>query len=200
MKSLILNGPMVGAWMEGEKTVTRRLIKPQPPNSAPNRIQCHDLDDGKYGFFDDQDNEYHVPYLPGETVYIRETWAIATDFGYSTDHIFYKASYVNGGIYDDVKKWRPSIHLREEDARSHALIKSVRAERVQDITDTEIDREGIEVMFNVGMAAPATAHIDIKGVRHHSTARECFRILWESIYPGSWERNDFVFRYELGKV
>jgi hypothetical protein len=79
-------------------------------------------------------------------------------------------------------KWRPSIHMPEWAARSHAIIKSIRAERVQDITEEDAIAEGF-AMTETGI-----------------TARTCFRITIGGIYPGIWKRNDWVFRYELEKI
>src|SRR5574343_343530 len=62
-----------------------------------------------------------APYAPGD-YFVKEAWAIATDFGYATDHIFYKASYINGGIYDDVKKWYPARSMPEEYARHYLTL------------------------------------------------------------------------------
>jgi len=95
-------------------------------------------------------------------------------------------------------RWRSPRFMPEWAARSKALIVSVRPERVQEITDEEISKEGIDVTFHAGDIA--TAFVDLPKKRRHSTARECFRSLWHTLHPGSWERNDFVFRYELRKV
>ncbi len=64
-------------------------------------------------------------------------------------------------------------------ARSHALIVSVRPERIQEITFQDLEREG----FSGELNAASSEFIGI----------------WESLHPGSWERNDWVWRIELEK-
>jgi hypothetical protein len=60
-------------------------------------------------------------------------------------------------------------------------ITGVRAERVQGISLEDIYKEGV----------PETDH---RGVGH---MRDKWKELINACYPGSWERNDWVFVYEL---
>lgn len=75
----------------------------------------------------------------------------------------------------------------KESARYFFEITGVRVERIQDITDNEVFKEGIDVD-----GTSANGHI--------FTAREHFHGLWKSIYPGSWERNDWIFATEFKRV
>ncbi len=186
MKGLLFSEPMVKAWMEGRKTVTRRLMNPQPDH-------CHKWP-GKVLEPQFGEKEIKPRYLPGETVYIQETWA---QFGLKNQSLRGKVNVIEyaadmgierfpiGGNYTPRKedfKWRSSRFMPEWASRSHALIISVRPERVQEITDDDALMEGF---------------VDIRYAEKESIP---FRELWKSLHPGSWERNDFVFRYELKKV
>jgi len=138
----------------------------------------------------------HAPYRPGDTVYIRETWgSLLADhprckdgrkpmFG---DRIVYRADYQwsrgrTGGFV-----WRPSIHMPEWASRSHALIESVRVERARETTEEDAIAEGIE---------PSIVGRGLDYLRY----RQGFQTFWESLYPGSWIRNDWVWVYELKEV
>ncbi len=67
-------------------------------------------------------------------------------------------------------------------------ITAVRVERVQDISEEDCIFEGIHPF------APG-------GVERGSTIpRKQFAMLWDSIYPGSWKRNDWVWVYEFKTV
>lgn len=210
MRGLSFNEQMIRAWMEGRKTITRRLMKPQPPDNPAL------IGNKKWGIVGKQlwYRGTRSPYLPGETVYIKEVWNFCApdqmlpwEVGYPWHgnkalRVIFKADFC-GDKYPDHPEWgkamwRPSIHLSEKDARSHARIVSIRPEQIQSITDEEIAREGLDVSFRKG--GIATASVRLSNKTQHSTARECFRSLWDSIYPGSWERNDWCWVYTLKKL
>ena len=127
MKPILFNTEMVRAILEGRKTVTRRVVKPQPldkpmcfhdPEEGLN-IVCHVAGmDVLYNFF--------PPYQPGDILWVRETWAksMAGTFMYRADD---KAIMV--------ERWHPSIHMPKEAARLFLRVTDVRVERLQDITD-----------------------------------------------------------------
>jgi len=194
MKGLSFSELMAKAWMEGRKTVTRQLMNPQPvmenngiaewPNPWPIK----------------------PPYAPGETVYIKETWGYKMMAGkffladQPTD-----SPYRRGGIV-----WKNASRMPEREARSHALIVSVRPERVQEITARECIKEGWlagsviddndEEVFRAIRESPmpcltAAKLLKVVGI----PPRKWFQELWKSLYPGSWERNDWVWRIELEK-
>lgn len=216
MKGLIFSEPMVRAWMEGRKLVTRRLMNPQPTFDREfHGIEpCHYSRTG-WAKTRCQNNgmrgcsciPFPCPSLPGETVYIKETWAqIWNQDGCLHDdepdfkcpcegcHVEYKAD--TGAKYpadwpDDstgdpcCPKWKSPRFMPEWAARSHALIVSVRPERIK-----SIDNPHDEVLKE-GWPFPG---IDT-GVPYKD-----FSILWESLHPGSWERKDWVWRIELEKI
>jgi len=111
MTGLILHPLRLKALTEGRLSVLRVPSKKQPAATA----EFHHLDCVCNAVFTDG-TVIPAPYAPGD-YFVKEAWAIATDFGYCTDRIFYKASYVNGGIYDDVKKWQSARSMPEEHAR-----------------------------------------------------------------------------------
>jgi hypothetical protein len=206
---ILFSTAMVTAILEGRKTMTRRIVKPQPPENCNEPI----FDENGYGFFfegldtegdcDDQfpqnDSGIQCPYGGiGSILWVRETFAFATDFGNSTDRIFYKASYENGGIYDDVKKWKPSIFMPRTASRISLEITDIRVERVQDITEEDAIAEGIVeiAMSFVGggrMSGYGVAGATAKDV--FSTRIGAFQNLWNKINGkrASWESNPWVW-------
>jgi hypothetical protein len=97
-RPIMFSGPMVRAILEGRKTQTRRMIKPQPNSwiddlhgnefrkRAPYAIED---DNGNYcGWgFQDEDNHYKCPYgKNGERLWVRETcWSDGQEVYYSAD-------------------------------------------------------------------------------------------------------------------
>lgn len=214
MKRLSFNDEMMKAWLDGRKTVTRRLMKPQPKDHhwdiLPGYKFGHkimDCIDGLYCKFwhyipgRDIDGEHWIrsPYSPGETVFIAETWACVADgplavvpmIAYrdgSTKRVetFPDGTTVYNFTKPDIWKWQSPVTMPEWASRSKAIIKSIRPERVREITAPDIRNEG----------TPDTPHDSNCLIAE----RQSFIDLWDSIHPGSWKRNDWVWRFELERV
>lgn len=166
---------MLQACIEGRKTVTRRLMKPQPEDVVDGTPFVL-VDHGKYI----ETRIIKPKYLPGEVVYVKETWYCenentAQDIMSRGEGLYYKQAEEHPEIFP---KWRSPLIMPSWAARYWIRIKSVRVERIQEITNQEIRREG-------AASFGCTTH------------RLNFQIMWDSIYPGSWERNDWVFVYEF---
>jgi hypothetical protein len=122
------------------------------------------------------------PYLPGETVYIKEKWATPVDDPDTTEIglISYPASEL---LLDGHWKIKSPRFMPEWASRSHAEIISVRPEKIREITERDVMAEGIH--------NPGDPDFDYMMI---------FWNLWDSLHPGSWDRNDWVWRIELRKV
>ena len=68
-------------------------------------------------------------------------------------------------------------------------ITGLRIERIQSITEDDCMAEGCR-----------GGHDSIPGYMFSATPKEHFWRTWESIYPGSWERNDFCWVIGFKKV
>lgn len=132
---ILFNIDMVRAILGGRKTVTRRLIKPQPQgyfevNEEPLYIYDADFPRGKI-----------MPTCqPGDILYVRETWCLR----YDGEKYFYRAdkntSREERKLIDyDHTLWKPSIHMPKEAARIWLKVTDVRVERLQDM-ETVDDR------------------------------------------------------------
>lgn len=134
MKPILFNSEMVKALLDGRKTVTRRVVKPQPKGQLVpmGKNSCWP------GYFAIQgtQNVTCPPYHPTDNLWVRETWQVARGGGY-----MYKADTIgshdlfitpDGRVVNDIP-WRPSIHMPREAARIFLQVKEVWAERLQDI-------------------------------------------------------------------
>lgn len=152
MKPILFNTDMVRATLEGVKTETRRLVKPIPPENARlelvgDRRHAMDLSIEIPGPNDRR--IYTPPYLLGDILYVRETWAEWTG-GY-----VYKADGTCSGYpLAFVDHWHPSIHMPKEAARIFLRVTDLRVERLQEITDEGAEHEGI-CGYYVGMGESA---------------------------------------------
>lgn len=170
---ILFNTEMVRAILSGRKTVTRRLVKPQPRKSMIHKLgYCVDGDKGdigKYGFGSLACGG-HVRYVkppcqPGDILYVRETWNICSmDIEDNSITFVYKASVlaeeevvktvsVSDAVYEKYDlsmaennpEWRPSIHMPKEAARIWLKVINISPERLHDIDDNGVKAEGFEI-------------------------------------------------------
>lgn len=168
---ILFNTDMVCAILDGRKTVTRRVMKPQPKMaltyilagygcgkwSYPSKT-AHEFWGEKYKRPDtmtkeDENALWTPPCNTDDILYVRETWADASEncgiSGVSCGecHLFspcylYRATPDECFVCEDTK-WRPSIHMPKEAARIWLKVTDVRVERLQDITEEQAKAEGI---------------------------------------------------------
>lgn len=153
MKPILFNTDMVRAILDGRKTVTRRVVKPQP-RAIYYDAKVYD-DDGLYVVAENQNGKLEqitLPYRPGNILYVRETWRSISAWSgsYTGCRIEYKVGGVQ--IFDKVialptqkGEWHPSIHMPREAARIFLRVKDVRVERLQEINDDGVISEGMEI-------------------------------------------------------
>lgn len=181
---ILFNTDMVRAILDGRKEITRRLVK------LPKYIQKQE--NGLYTLFaegacyEEQDFEQIIdylkkPYKPGDILYVRETWCKGS-LNYQEEKYYYKANKNEFHC-----RWYPSIHMPKEVARIWLKVKNVRVERLQEITNEEVKREGIQ------------AETDNSGQAH----RFMFSELWNSTIKKSdldrydWKSNPWVWVIEF---
>lgn len=187
IKPILFNTEMVRAILDGRKTCTRRLIKPQPDKKHiyPLGFVTDSTEKKEVGCFGFAANEYGgsiqyvkppYRYAPGDILYVRETWKKAPN-GY-----YYYEDWQRNDIAD-VTKWKPSIHMPKEAARIWLKVTDVRVERLQDITEAQAQAEGC----NSGLLTGAC------------TARGQFEDLWNATIKKSdlcqhgWDANPYVW-------
>ena len=147
---------------------------------------------------------------PGDRLWVRETWCPGDYWTSGVVHdppedIRYAAdngaiSYATGrplridtSDWSDPKRWRPSIHMPRWASRLSLDVVSVGVERVQDITEDDARREGIEpVNGGWGLAGESWSC---------GSARGAFQTLWDLIGgDGAWRENPWVWRVEFTRA
>jgi len=85
---------------------------------------------------------FTCPYgVPGDKLWVRETFVSYEGWGY--DPTFYKADYVGiPTVRNGWHRWKPSIHMPRWASRITIPIKSIRVERLMDITEADAIAEG----------------------------------------------------------
>ncbi|WP_321895963.1 hypothetical protein [Paraburkholderia heleia] len=157
---ILFSGAMVKAILDGRKTQTRRVLKPQPPTETRDVITFHHPDPRTHFWaFDGAsllDWAYPSPYGEiGDRLYVRETWQHSNHpFGpYDADcDIFYRADYLDDPLGPDLERsadgirraWHPSIHMPRAASRITLEVTGVRVERLKDISETDAIAEGVD--------------------------------------------------------
>ena len=200
-KPILFNTQMVQAILDGRKTVTRRIIKPQTVthNTANGPVE-ESLD----AFMAQNEKDAKLlaaacaPYQPGDILWVRETWmpcASIDSFLTDTNLYVYKADYDDGDIPG---KWRPSIHMPKEAARLFLRVTDVRTERVNEISNTDCIREGIN-----NECCRVCVHTGGSGCGHCNALWRQFRDLWDSLNAKrgyGWDDNPWVWVYTFERV
>jgi hypothetical protein len=208
-RPILFSAPMVRALLDGSKTQTRRIVKPQPHIDAAGNFcvgkSCYGQD-GAGRPVTKAFVEWHCPHgKPGDRLWVRETWAqpAALDPGPTVYRADYPAcvlkGYENVPAVDDIT-WKPSIHMFRRDSRVLLEIVSVRVERLDDCSAADAVAEGIR---RVGPGFERW-HPDPADVHHTGSTQDpllAYRGLWESINgAGSWAANPWVWVVEFKRV
>lgn len=210
MKPILFNTEMVQAILDGRKTVTRRIIKPQPGTDQVYPLGCcvdgDRRDIGKFGIGSCESGGrilyVRPPYKTGDILYVRETWRLLNPYGdYQNDtrqaDLEYKADRHVEGVPIPREwekylgnKWHPSIHMPKEAARIWLKVTAVWVERLREITDEQAKEEGANWKNgkNVGWEE-----------KMRRTSIDRFAELWDSTIKKSdidrygWEANPWVW-------
>lgn len=210
-RPILFNTEMVKAILDGRKTQTRRVIKPQPPESHQWDVdaRCWLVNAGKWITEDPPFPRNTCPHgVPGDRLWVRETHAVYGVMDSDNPRVIYRAdSPPDAGI-----SWRPSIHMPRWASRINLEITGVRVERVQDIEEDDAEAEGIFIDNNciVGTSGAGGVHREIMGRRAfaaddegHECPIDAFEQLWDSINAKrgySWESNPWVWVVEFKQV
>jgi len=223
-RPILFSAPMVRAILDGSKTQTRRVVKPQPHQSEyePDHFSWMEKTkkrevskgwrpDGNGGRIPTETVtpkgtlrsvsvsrgwfSEHCPYgQPGDRLWVRETFC--PDWA---DHgPIYKA---NGGSaieagYPREPRWKPSIHMPRKFSRITLEITGVRVERLQEISEDDACAEGVSYTGPYPNAV-------LSGFlpRPDDLARKEFKLLWESINGAdSWAANPWVWVIKFKRV
>lgn len=206
-KPILFSAPMVRAILEGRKTQTRRIVKPQPPS----RYNWNQYDGSEWFWNDRQGDDDMMGWWPsyefgqkcpygkvGELLWVRETWRETGSAQMASGSIpkfgnRNQVAYFVDGEHDG--PWRPSIFMPRWASRITLKITDVRVQRLQDISESDAIAEGIEQEdghwkdYLDGDSSYATSAIF------------SYKSLWQSINGAdSWDANPWVWVIEFKRL
>jgi len=189
---------MVKAILDGRKTMTRRVVKPQPTLKRwmENGVEVglwewlHDCNWWYKNLSDESGIEQYCPYgQVGDRLWVRETWF--PKMLYTPCDCLYKADTPNQARPEGYigRSWKSSMFMPRWASRITLEITNIRVERLREIMPEDAIREGYP--FNAPEAESRDTYIN------------WFRTLWDSINAKrgySWSDNPWVWIIEFRKV
>lgn len=192
-RPILFNAPMVRALLDGTKTQTRRVCKPQP--IADQQFvggyyipECKRTGGAKISV--------KAPYVGnacphgqvGDQLWVRETFLDLRGGGIDhddADPYRYRATLGKDLTKLLDLKWKPSIFMPRAASRITLEITGVRVERLQDISRGDCIAEGCP----------------FPNIAKETDPKQWYRDLWESLNgAGSWDLNPWVWVIEFKKV
>lgn len=206
-RPIIFSGPMVRALLDGRKTQTRRILKPQPDPGQFFGHMTYVAEARKViarnatGMRQD----IPVPYAPGDRLWVREAWRSAKDIDTMSakdmerecvladyDAPWAPIQYEADGARDnwshdtwshcvDAGRYRHARFMPRWASRRTLHVTEVRVQRLQEISEHDAVCEGL----------PPANPLPCGGVSH--MAGDLFCELWETLHgEGSWDANPWV--------
>ena len=213
MKKIMFNDRygLTQAVIEGRKTMTRRLINPMPKDCAAVHKNCWGADwsDKPMSLVVDRDTggiyceycgngvrlydggyHYKTQYKVGEVVAVAQSYeAAGFDPEYSIEGMLYAKKHAG---------WRNKMFVSAKYMPHQIRITGIKCERLQDISDEDCLKEGLEWqhganMFYVNSNITNNSHELLGG-----TPREAFAALIDKVSGrGTWDGNPWVEAYEF---
>jgi hypothetical protein len=208
-RPILFSGPMVQAILDGRKTQTRRVVVPPKSKHRVWRMDGqftvdpggtwlwgpgpylkvpfrHVDDPWEENPEEDTRDRVFCPYgypEDGARLWVREAWAQPWSKGEGRPVIYRSTYHHPEEASASPGPWRPSIFMPRWASRITLEITSVRVERLQDISLTDIEAEG-------------TPYSLVEGERPYGSRTEQFQRLWDSINAArgyGWDANPWVW-------
>jgi len=208
---ILFSAPMVRAILDGSKTQTRRVLKPQPIGHTA----WQDDDTGRWwvsGHGEGGDTLLSLRYAPGDRLWVREAWnvfALSSDGdeswpvpsipavdprndpemrrAYCLDYPVASLAGTDGGK----GPWRSSIHMPRWASRITLAVEAVRVERLHDISEGDAIAEGVTRVRDCCYVIRGFDY-DLSGLCHTSAITP-FGKYWTHVHGAeAWDANPWV--------
>jgi hypothetical protein len=188
---IIFSAESIRAILDGRKTQTRRVVKPQPVEAliglpGPGKVLWLGLP-----------REEECPYgVPGDTLWVKETWATHVAFDNrkvpEDSCVWYRA---DDPEHENLGKWRSPLFMPRWASRIALDLAGVRVERLQDITEEDDAwAEGVQIPGAIwGSGGPEPRDT-------YATNVERFAFMWDAINGKrgyGWATNPWVWVVEF---
>jgi hypothetical protein len=220
-RPILFSAPMVRALLDGRKTQTRRILKPQPTVNSAGLLVWERK--GWWVQGDPSSVAIAQRIHRNDRLWVKETHGIVPRTAYrmsegvqqtlrpNDDHD--AAVYREGWERSQPGRWRPSIHMPRWASRLTLTVTEVRVERLQDCSEADALAEGVpsDDDYAGSFAKEYCHHCGGSGLHgafgagYGVTEVDCaqcetpqlrYRNLWDHINgEGSWDQNPWVAAY-----
>ena len=204
-RPILFSAPMVRALLDGTKTQTRRVAKPQ----SGTRWWQEPLPSGRVGWFTDV---WHLhgftsimknDFYPGDRLWVKEGHCFVPATAYRMSEGVQQtinpadpdvAAVYRAGWDRSIPRWRSSIHMPRWASRITLLVTDVRVQRLQDISEADAMAEGVVEDPVKGWHVPGVVHPNPDfPYLSRVYPREMYAALWDTINgSGAWAENPWV--------
>lgn len=201
-RPILFSAPMVQAILAGQKTQTRRVVKPQPLHkwgSGVSSLHHSDYFSAHVELPGERDYKWiRCPYgKSGDRLWVRETHTFGETDGESWVDVHYKdethrrctcnmdaaelaAQWIDNheAVGDGGDNWRPSIHMPRWASRITLEIAGIRIQRLSEISHADRKAEGLDSL-------------------------DGFALLWDRINEArgyGWHANPWVWAVEFKRL
>lgn len=198
-RPIIFSAPMVRALLDGRKSQTRRVLKPQPPEGA----SCYWAHLPGYECWMYQgrpepmpgnstyipQGRLRVPYAPGDRLWVKEAWRVrhthnaisGANMPAAARHPIWWEADRDGAEYGkrtDFGRYRHARFMPRWASRLTLTVTDVRVQRLQEISEADAVAEGV-----------GGTNWNGDGPRY----RPSFYTLWNGLHgPEAWDANPWV--------
>lgn len=189
MKKIMFNDRygLTQAVLDEKKTMTRRIIK-------------GDFEDIK-AYNANNDWHFIAETKDGDSVEIKPAYQIGEEvaIAQSYEETIHPLDWVNKLIWEDEPGWKNKMFVRADLMPHRIRITDIRVERLQDISEEDCLREGVEKWIDCYIV-PGIMENHGKNNACFDSPREAFAALIDRISGrGTWQRNPWVFVYGFRK-
>jgi hypothetical protein len=209
VRPIIFSAPMVNALLEDRKTMTRRILNPQPKveydlaSETQEDLELRDMiwDADNSGLVAERHLVLGKPlaYAVGDLLWMRERWRAHRDHDQIAPRDLFDWSRVvvvsyeaDGDQHDWLGRVRAAMHMPRTASRLTLEVTGVKIERLQDISEEDARAEGVLWVPGHGEITPADLH---EGYSNYLCCRQGFEVLWDSINSKRgyvWKNNPYV--------
>ena len=206
-KGMIFTVESVRAILAGNKTQTRRVVKPVLCDCIKgNPVIMYGSAIFRHNTVNKETEKRRLNYKVGDIIYIKETWSAKSEVDGKT-YYFYRADF--GEHTHPISKWRSPRFMPKAAARIWLKVVGVRCERLQDISRADVRAEGFEgrQWLDRGdfMCDKVTCRKYCAAGWHFTphVKGACFHGYWDNLNAKrgfGWDINPYVFVYIFEKI